>query len=113
MTNGNPAMRATTSALSMGNPVSTATEDLTDLHSINQNTTASERYPRSGRAFPMKRHSVLGLVFCALALTACGTPSQHSYNPDYGPDHPINHPMCGGMAYHCLMHIAGGPAGGG
>lgn len=60
----------------------------------------------------MKRHLVLGLVFCALALTACETPNHHSYNPDYGPDHPINHPMCGGIAYHCLMHIAGGPAGG-
>jgi len=51
MTSGIPAMRATTPALSMGNPVSTATEDLIDLHSINENTTASELYPRSGRAF--------------------------------------------------------------
>jgi hypothetical protein len=49
----------------------------------------------------------------ALALTACETPNHNSYNSDYGLDHPINHPMCGGIAYHCLMHIAGGPAGGG
>ena len=50
MTSGIPAMRATTSALSMGDALSSATKGLNDLHSINENTTASKRYPRSGRA---------------------------------------------------------------